>query len=343
MEALTVPVYTPFQSALLDALQRGVPLRPRPFDVLAHDLGATSAQVREQIARWKEDRLVREISGIFRAGQMGYETALIALATPPGERDRAGQFSAGHPGVSHCYGRSHGRYDVWFTLAVSPHSTLGLRKSADRIAHHTGSRVMVLPTLRRYKLRVQLGPAGVSGAGTPPDAEPAGGEAVRTPDLPTIEALQQDLPLIDEPFVQLAGDAGTTREDLLGKAERFREAGWLRRYAAAVSHRRAGARANVLAVWDVTDAQADAAGRAFAAERAVSHCYLRPAGPDWPYRLYTMVHAADEAEATETIARMDAVAETRRHVLLPTEREYAKRRVRLFTPAEAQWEDRWGG
>ncbi|MFP4054255.1 MAG: hypothetical protein ACLFV7_10390 [Phycisphaerae bacterium] len=346
MEALTVPAFTLLQSALLDALQRGVPLRRRPWDEIAADLHADPAWVCRQIDQWKQDGLLREVSGIFSAAQMGYRTALVAVASAPGRRDAAGEFAAGHPGVSHCYGRRHERYDLWFTLATSPHSRLGLERSAELIARHTGSEgPMVLPTLKRYKLRVHLGPASAAGtsAGNPQDTrnDPGDCEPVQPCDLPAIEALQQDLPLIEEPFALLADRVAMTPNDLLAAAERFRRRGWLRRYAAGVSHRLAGARANVLAVWEVSDAEADKAGEVFAAEPAVSHCYLRPAGPDWPYRLYTMVHAADPEEAGETIARMRAAADTGRHVLLATEREYAKRRVRLFTPAEAQWEDRW--
>ena len=43
-----------------------------------------------------------------------------------------------------------------------------------------------------------------------------------------------------------------------------------------------------------------------AAFQAVSHCYKRPTYPDWPYSIFTMVHARSMEACEEAI---DAIAE----------------------------------
>jgi hypothetical protein len=80
-----------------------------------------------------------------------------------------------------------------------------------------------------------------------------------------------------------------------------------------------------------------------AAFRAVSHCYRRPVYPDWPYSIFTMVHARSREACEETIA---AIAEETgytdpadRAVLYST-LEYKKVRLVYYHPAYRAWEAR---
>jgi DNA-binding Lrp family transcriptional regulator len=62
----------------------------------------------------------------------------------------------------------------------------------------------------------------------------------------------------------------------------------------------------------------------------VSHCYERPTFPDWPYALFTMIHARSEEECravAEDISRRTGVAD---YAILFSTREYKKERVRYF-------------
>ena len=65
---------------------------------------------------------------------------------------------------------------------------------------------------------------------------------------------------------------------------------------------------------------------------AVSHCYLRPTYPDWPYNVFTMVHGRNVDECTailESIAEKTGIREMK---ALYSTREYKKVRVSYFTP-----------
>ena len=142
---------------LLNRIQTAVPLSPRPFGEIANELGGEEADVIRRVSALREGGIIREISAIFDAISLGYEQALVALSVPPDSLDRAGQATAGHPGVSHCYGREE-KFNLWFTLAVSPDSLLGLDATAEALAAEAGAtRHLVLPTLRQYKLRVHFG------------------------------------------------------------------------------------------------------------------------------------------------------------------------------------------
>src|SRR5690606_9603215 len=121
-----------------------------------------------------------------------------------------------------------------------------------------------------------------------------------------ILVLQRDLPVEPRPFDRWAEEAGVGVDELLAAAETFIERNYMRRFAAVLNHRRAGFGANGMAVWRVPEDQQDEIGPRMAAFKAVSHCYKRPTYPDWPYSLFTMVHARSKAACEEAIA---AIAE----------------------------------
>ena len=98
-----------------------------------------------------------------------------------------------------------------------------------------------------------------------------------------------------------------------------------------------------MAVWRVPEERLDEIGPRMAAFSAVSHCYRRPTYPDWPYSIFTMVHARSRELCEETIA---AIAEETgftdpadRAVLYST-LEYKKVRLVYYSPEYREWEDR---
>jgi len=338
-----------FDRSLLNAIQQSVALVREPYAELAGRLACDEPRVLERIATLRRDGVIREVSAIFDAVALGYEQALVALRAPPERLDEAGAVAAGHPGVSHCYGRD-GEVNLWLTLAVSPNSRLGLAGSARKLAELCGAgEAMVLPTLRRYKLRVRFDMNEQAGeddetpadsSATPPRRRPA--PRWTDEQFRAVRALQVDLPARPDPFAPLAEAEGLDPDMLLVHAADFLAAGWMRRYAAVLHHRAAGAAENVLVAWAVPEAAADAAGRQCAQLPAISHCYLRPTAPGWPYNLYTMIHGRSRGDCRMTIEEILSTTGLDRHVELWTAREYKKQRVPLFSPDEPAWE-RIGG
>lgn len=115
-----------------------------------------------------------------------------------------------------------------------------------------------------------------------------------------IEATQAGLPLVAEPYAALAGELGLSEAAVIDRLGRLKQAGVIRRIAAAPNHYRLGMAANGMTVWDVEDASLPELGPRVGALPFVTHSYERPrAMPDWPYNLFAMVHGAsrDEVEA----------------------------------------------
>jgi DNA-binding Lrp family transcriptional regulator len=249
--------------------------------------------------------------------------------------------------VSHNYRRTHA-FNLWYTLAVEADSRLGLEATMERLAEETRAESMrLLPTITLYKINVQLdmtGSVATDAKEEAPRPKPTRGDGV----LPTeadkrmIVVLQRDLPLEHRPFDIWAEEAGVTPDELLAAAQVFVDRHYMRRFAAVLNHRRAGFGANGMAVWDVPEEELDELGPRMAAFRAVSHCYRRPTYPDWPYSIFTMVHARSKEaceEAIEAIAEETGLTDPSRRAVLYSTYEFKKIRLMYFTPEYREWED----
>jgi DNA-binding Lrp family transcriptional regulator len=152
--------------------------------------------------------------------------------------------------------------------------------------------------------------------------------------------MQQDLPVESEPFVAVAGRLGVTVEELRRISDAMRAEGRLRRFVAVLRHREAGFGANGMGIWIARggDAEIEAAGETMATFRAVTHCYRRPTYPDWPYNLFTMIHARSRGECESVVAAMARETGIAERAVLYSTHEYKKQRVEYFTEAEARWE-----
>jgi DNA-binding Lrp family transcriptional regulator len=139
-----------------------------------------------------------------------------------------------------------------------------------------------------------------------------------------IKALQDGLPLSEEPFLEVARKAGVSQEDLLTQLRVWKEDGTIRRFGAMLRHRQAGYTANAMGVWNVPDARIEAFGQAAAGFRAVSHCYRRPRFEGFRYNLYTMIHGRSKEECEEVARRISAETGITDYRLLYTTAEFKK-------------------
>jgi DNA-binding Lrp family transcriptional regulator len=153
-----------------------------------------------------------------------------------------------------------------------------------------------------------------------------------------IRVLQQDLPLVGEPFDQWARQAGVSAAELLAAASDFLHRGVMRRFAAVLHHRQAGFAANAMGVWAVPLDEAETFGHTAAAFPAVSHCYLRKSYPDWPYTLFTMIHGTSRQKCETLMAEIAAATGIQDYAALYSTKEYKKMRLQYFTPEIEAWE-----
>jgi len=121
---------------ILSRIQKKFPLTSKPFAVIADELGMQEDEVLQILQAEKEANIIRQTSAIFDTKRLGYTSSLVAFKIPEEDIDAAVQIINSHPGVSHNYERNHD-FNIWFTLAVAPDSSLGLQKTVAILAQQT--------------------------------------------------------------------------------------------------------------------------------------------------------------------------------------------------------------
>lgn len=323
---------------LSNALQSSFPLVEEPFKEIGGTLGILESEVIGRVRALKKRHVVRQISAIFDTRRLGYKTVLVAMRLPPWKLDAGARVINDHPGVSHNYARN-GSFNLWFTLAVPPNESL--EDTVELMARRTGAEsYRLMPTIRFFKIGVNFDMVKEEGAAEDyysPDGYNLGDnqawkrvEPVTDFEIQVIRELQEDLPLQPRPFAPMADRLGIAQQVLFGLAEEFKRRGIMRRYSAVLHHRRAGFKANAMAVWNVPGERSVEVGNIMARSPWVSHCYERPTFPDWKYTHFTMIHATSGQKCEEVAGEISAATGITDYMLLYSTREYKKTRVRYF-------------
>ncbi|HJR49300.1 MAG TPA: Lrp/AsnC family transcriptional regulator [Nitrososphaeraceae archaeon] len=324
---------------LLNEIQWSFPLAQRPFLEISKRHNISEDEVIHKISCLKEMGLIRQINAIFDTRRLGYKSALIAFSVQAGKLENVAAQVNRHPGVSHNYERNH-KYNMWFTLAVPPKENMKI--ALDKMAALDGVvKYRLLPTLKLYKIGVRLDM--VNNDAEKPEPTDSVNDLKPTKVLLTeqdkdfVRELQRDLKLIPEPFNEGAKRLGVSVEELFARAKRYERNGVMRRFAAILRHRDAGFTANGMVVWNVSREKVDEVGYKIASFPQVSHCYQRPVYDDWPFNLFSMIHART-IEAAEKIAiQISNTVEIKDYRILFSSREFKKERVKYFEEDRINW------
>ena len=271
---------------LLNLLQGSFPIAERPFEHVAGLAEVPEEEVLGRTKRLVDERIIREITPIFDTRVLGYSSMLVAAKVDPENPWRAAKVINSHPGVSHNYLRDHD-FNIWFTIATEPGSSLGLDGTLQLLQRLTGAEsVRQLPTLRLFKIRMDLemekGTDALSAAAEAVDHREPEAIELSDLDLAVIRATQGPMDVVPEPFAPAAAELHISQRELLDHLESMRERRALRRVAAILFHRRAGFSANGMGVWGVPEERILELGPRMASFRGISHCYQRPTYADWP-------------------------------------------------------------
>jgi siroheme decarboxylase len=343
-----VPSFTPIEQRLLDIVQTDFPLTARPYQAIGQRLGLSEQAVLTALAALKRRRVIRQISAIFLGDALGFQTALISFRIPEPQVEQAAAIINAHPGVSHNYLRAH-VWNLWFTLSVP--QELAMQAHIRALAELTGSaHALYLPARKTFKRQVQFAMSSAAARPALPSALRPSAKMSRKIPLSDdaragiMAALQHDLPLTATPFADLARRFGIDDETVCALIADLQTSGAISRFAAILGHRRLGYTANAMVAWQVPATQVDEFGRHCAEHPAISHCYERAAYPeDWPYNLYTMIHATTNQGIQAVIAAIRARFPATPCERLDSVREFKKQRVNFFDRAIHAWQRQWIG
>jgi DNA-binding Lrp family transcriptional regulator len=87
-------------------IQGDLPVDPRPFAVLADQIGLTEAQFIARIKDLKDRGIIRRFGATLRHQEAGFSSnAMVAWVAPDHRIDEAGKILADFKEVTHCYQR----------------------------------------------------------------------------------------------------------------------------------------------------------------------------------------------------------------------------------------------
>ncbi len=331
---------------LLNKLQGSFPLTEHPFAAIGELIGIDQDEVMRRTQRLKDERLIRELGPIFDTRALGYKSMLVAAKVPHDRRREAAKIINEHPGVSHNYLRNHD-FNLWFTIAVSPNSQLGLDRTLEIVQQQADiEKYRQLPTLTLFKINMNLEMKEGSDALSKKqeDVKPRAMEAkeLSEDDMLVVRYLQGDMPVVESPYDAVAEKLGWDTDRLLSYLTDMTERGLLRRMAAVLYHRRAGYSTNGMGVWEVPQEDVQRIGPQMAAFRGVSHCYQRPVYSDWPYSIFTMAHGRSREEGDGVSHAIAVETGIKDYTILYSVSEYKKVRLNYFSKAFEEWEEAHG-
>jgi len=315
---------------LIDEYQSGFPVRERPFEAVAADLGTTPGDALARVRRLREEGVFRRFGTVLNPPVIGSST-LAAVQAPEDRFEEVAEVINGYRQVNHNYERAHD-WNQWFVV------TAGSRERRDAILAdieaETGCEVLNLPMLTDYYIdlefpvvnsdrfaRESLDSTDVAATNISEDA--TGDLSALDADL--LLAIQDGFPLSATPYRDVADDIGTEVGEVLDAVERLLADGCIKRVGCVVNHVVTGFDANCMVVWDVPDDELDERGVAVGQLPYVTLCYHRPRRPDqdWPYNLFTMIHGRESDAVDEKIDELAAD-----HLPFDHERLYSERTLK---------------
>ena len=145
-----------------------------------------------------------------------------------------------------------------------------------------------------------------------------------------IAAIQGDIPITERPYLAISKEIGVDEETLLNMLQHLVKTGVIRRFGATLRHQKSGFKANAMVAWLVDEDRITDVGEMMAGFKEVSHCYQRSPAKDWPYNLYTMIHALSEESCRNIARKMSEKANVNEYSLLFSRRELKKTSMKYF-------------
>lgn len=144
-------------------------------------------------------------------------------------------------------------------------------------------------------------------------------------DLCLLSALEDGLPLVEEPFEEVGRRLGLTGGEVLERVKRLMEEGVIRKFRARINQRAVGITANALVGWRSPGLPGDDTGQKLASSPGVTHCYeRRPVPGRWEYSLYTVHHGYSREEVLDEVRSLSNTIGVDEYVVLFSTEEWKR-------------------
>jgi DNA-binding Lrp family transcriptional regulator len=312
---------------LLNDLQYNFPIVHQPFSYISENLFGefTESDVIELLSNSMNCGVLSRVGAIFPPNSVGNST-LAAMAVPDNMLDSVVELINSYREVNHNYLRDH-FYNLWFVVAANNFELV--ESTLERIYLASGIKPLNLPLVKEYHIDLAFDFMGGKSASILPShsadtdlAEPFINYFQRDK---LIALLSSGIPFVPRPFHEIGLKCGLKENDVINQILFWRNVGIIKRFGAVVRHYELGFRSNAMCVWKINDPnERNKIALNLSAEPAITLCYERPARlPEWPYQLFTMIHARDDNELMgilDDIIKRNSLYDIQHEILRSTKR-----------------------
>lgn len=143
----------PLDRRIVNALQRGLPLVPRPYAEAAAALGISEAVLLERLRALLAAGVLTRFGPLYQVERAGGRFVLCACHAPAARLEAVIAAINAHPEVAHHYARTH-HLNLWFVLAVARPEQVA--PVLARIAAAAGVEVLPFPKEREFFVNLYL-------------------------------------------------------------------------------------------------------------------------------------------------------------------------------------------
>jgi DNA-binding Lrp family transcriptional regulator len=142
-----MPVIDPTEKAIINGLQGGFPLTPRPFRDAGAELGLSEGELIQGVRDLVGAGRLSRFGPLWNAEMLGGDVCLAAIAVPPERFDEVAEQVNAHPEIAHNYQRTHA-LNMWFV--VSAEDPRRIAEVIAEIEAETGLAVHAMPKLQEF-------------------------------------------------------------------------------------------------------------------------------------------------------------------------------------------------
>ena len=141
---------------ILEALQNGLPLSERPYEILARRLQISCEQLWNKLQMLMANGIIRRIGASLDSRKLGFSSTLAAVNVKADLVEQASEIIGRFPQVTHSYLRKD-RFNIWFTIiAVDNERIECILEQIRSSLTLEKSQVLNLPVKRLFKLNVRF-------------------------------------------------------------------------------------------------------------------------------------------------------------------------------------------
>ena len=142
-----MPVIDPTEKAIINGLQGGFPLTPRPFHDAGAELGLSEGELIQGVRDLVGAGQLSRFGPLWNAEMLGGDVCLAAIAVPQQRFDEVAEQVNAHPEIAHNYERTHA-LNMWFV--VSAEDPRRIAEVMAEIEAETGLPVHAMPKVQEF-------------------------------------------------------------------------------------------------------------------------------------------------------------------------------------------------